>query len=66
MSEDESIGLKSKMSSAKRIRLALLESWSFDIEFITILKSRGPRIEPWGTPDITSARVEAVASRTVL
>ena len=41
-----SIGLNRRMSSAYRISLALGESERLDIEFINILKRRGPRIEP--------------------
>ena len=31
-----------------------------------ILKSRGPRMEPWGTPDVTGVGSEMDPSKTTL
>ena len=52
------------MSSAYRIRLAPGESGRLVIEFMAMLSRRGPRMEPWGTPEVTGAWSEVVPSRT--
>ena len=36
------------------------------MEFMNMLNSKGPRMEPWGTPDVTGAKSEAIPSRTTL
>ena len=50
--------------SAYRIRLAFWERFNFDIEFITMLNRRGPRIDPWGTPEVTSTGSEIDPCKT--
>jgi len=35
-----------------------------DNEFMKILNIRGPRMEPWGTPEVTGTRSEVVPSST--
>ena len=45
---------------------AVGERGSFKMEFMNMLNSKGPRMEPWGTPDVTVAKSEAIPSRTTL
>ena len=43
-----------------------VERGSFEMESITMLKSKGPRIEPCGTPEVTLISLEVVPSSTTL
>ena len=48
--------------------LVLSESGTFVNEFMNMMKSRGPSMEPWGTPEVCepvvdSACVDSVCSR---
>ena len=61
-----STGLNRRMSSAYRMRLVFLERGSLEMEFITILKSKEPKIEPWGTPDVTLTSLDVVPSSTTV
>ena len=37
---------------------------TLEMEFMKILKSKGPRMEPWGTPDVTGVGSNVVPSKT--
>ena len=61
---EDLIGLYSRMSSAYRTTLAPKERGRSEIEFIKIINRRGPRMEPWGTPEGAATRLEDSPSKT--
>ena len=62
----ELMGLYKTMSSAQRASFAFRERGDLRMESIKIMKSSEPKIEPWGTPDVTWLRGDETPSRTTL
>ena len=60
----QDIGLKSNKSSAYIIRCESLENGRLGISFTYSKNKRGPRMDPWGTPDVTGNQDEQVPFST--
>lgn len=54
----ESTVLYSRVSPANSTSLALGDSFRLVIEFMKIMNGRGPKMEPWGTPEVTGENEE--------
>jgi len=62
----QDIGLKSNKTLAYIIRCESLENGRLGISFTYSKNKRGPKMDPWGTPDVTGNQDEQVSRQHLI